>query len=129
MVSLSLSSIYEFTDILETFGGHIIKIPDVNVRLNQLVMFEIQSTDVLGENIMTGGDIWQYVLLNGPCRVFTLRALGTGPEKISHILTTDQRDGSYKVELKFTTRGQYNVQVVLRSEVEAVGSPLKFNVI
>jgi len=96
----------------ESFGGYIVKKPPENVRLNAPVSFEIQSVDVLGEKILTGGDQWQ--------------ALATGPERVDNILITDYRDGSYKCEIKFSSRGTYNIQVVLRGEVEAKDSPMKF---
>lgn len=96
----------------ETFGGYIVKKPDERVRVNNTCFFDIQSVDVMGEKVLSGGDIWQ--------------TMASGPERVDDITVLDQRDGTYRCELKFTTRGTYSLQVVLRGEVEATGSPLKF---
>jgi len=94
----------------DSFGGYIVKVPTDKVKANSEVKFEIQSVDVLGEKVKTGGDSWQ--------------ALVAGPEPVNNILITDQRDGTYKCEIKFQYRGTFSVQVVM-GEVEAKGSPFK----
>jgi len=99
-----------FSDVSRGEKSVIHNIPGGNVRARDPVRIRIQSKDMFGNEVKTGGDQWQ--------------AISTGPAQ-AQIQITDELDGSYAAELTFPRPGIYHVEFKLLG-VSASNSPVKF---
>jgi len=98
-----------------TSGGYLYNIPRAQIRSHSPVNFNIQSTDSMGNKVLSGGDEWQ--------------ATSNGPSKVEKLLITDLSDGTYSCEIIFPSTGNYTIQILLDGKREAKESPLKFSVV
>lgn len=109
-----ISRAVEFSNA--TLSGYLAPpMPKPTARQGELVTFKIQSTDANERRVACGGDDW-------------LLAVG-GPQAPELSQVIDRGDGTYTCELNFAKAGNYTIKVLLRGEVEARGSPLKFEVL
>jgi len=97
----------------ESHHGSLFNLPTGTQRPNQAVRFCIQSRDRNNIDVVVGGDPWQ--------------AVASGPDKVTHLILTDQRNGTYTGEITFPSQGIYNVMVTLNGD-HAEKSPFKVTV-
>jgi len=90
--------------------GILFNIPTGTQAPKTTVRFGIQSRDSKGIDVCVGGDPWQ--------------ATASGPDRVTHLLLTDQRNGTYTGEIIFPARGIYTVNVHLNG-VPAEKSPFR----
>jgi len=102
-----------FSDVSRGEKSVISNIPTGNVRSREVVTVKIQSRDMFGNDVKTGGDQWA--------------ATSTGPAA-AQITVVDQLDGTYLAELQFPRAGVYHVDFKLLGAAPA-GSPIKFTAI
>jgi len=100
----------KFSD--KTSAGHsvITQVPRSEVQANVPHNFRIQSKDARGSTIYVGGDEWE--------------AVASGPERVNHLVITDNLDGTYTGEFKLPKPGSYSFEVRLRG-TPASNSPFK----
>jgi len=103
----------EFSDASSGRNSNLINLPPQQVRHNTPVHFAIQTKDQNGKTVSVGGDEWS--------------AVSTGPERVSHIIITDNLNGTYSGEIIFPSTGNYSVAVMLNGE-HANNSPFKVSV-
>jgi len=102
-----------FSDVTRGEKSLLQNLPQGNVRARDVVRVRIQSRDMFGNDVKTGGDPWQ--------------AVSTGPSPPS-IQVTDQLDGTYNCELNFPKIGVYHVEFKLQG-ASASNSPVKFTAV
>jgi hypothetical protein len=109
-----ISRAVEFSNA--TSAGYLMPpMPSLTAKVHERFAFSIQSTDASERRVACGGDDW------------VIAAGGPSTPKLSQV--TDNGDGTYLCELEFSSAGVYLVKVLLRGELEARGSPLKFEIL
>jgi hypothetical protein len=102
-----------FSDASRGEKSVLLNLPSGNVRAKETTRIKIQSKDMFGNDVKTGGDQWQ--------------ALSTGPSP-ANIQITDNLDGTYIGELTFPRAGVYHIEFKLLG-VSASNSPVKFTAV
>jgi hypothetical protein len=101
-----------FSDVSRGEKSALLNAP-ANGRSREAVKVRIQSKDMHGNHIKTGGDKWQ--------------AVSTGPATAS-ITIMDNLNGIYEAELVFPKAGVYHVDFKLEGQ-SAQGSPIKLTIL
>jgi len=94
----------------ETSPGRseVLNVPSTKVRCGQRIHFKIISRTHSGAQVGTGGDQWQ--------------ATSSGPERVNHLVLTDNNDGSYTGEFIIPKPGTYSFDIRLNGSA-AKNSP------
>jgi len=104
----------KFSNATNASKSVVVSIPLGQIPANKKHKFRIESRDSRAQSVFCGGDEWE--------------ATASGPERVDHLIITDNNDGSYTTEFILPKPGEYTVDVKLNG-VAASKSPIVFNAI